>query len=135
MYQGQLQNNWCSGATVQQTLMYINGTSPSQSTIMNAVGAGPSLNTVLDYLNIKQTKNIYIRTYCSTKADFDARLAYSAYYYSPMIFTLKSTGNNWPYSTNGTLRIAMVILGATIYSQTHFILIIGQVFQYRNPDT
>jgi hypothetical protein len=97
-------SSWCSAATVKQTLMYIKGSSPTQTAIMAALGAGPGLDKVLTYLNTQQTANNYFRTNCASQAEFDDRLAYCATNYTPMIFTLKRTAATvtmWPYPTDG----------------------------------
>ena len=65
MYQ-QETDTYCIPATVKSILMYINGTSPSQSTIAETTGTDPT--KIPDYLNDRQDECYYIYT---AKSKFD----------------------------------------------------------------
>lgn len=102
MYQ-QETDNYCIPATVKSILMYINGTSPSQSTIAETTGTDPT--KIPDYLNDRQDECYYIYT---AKSKFDQEGMCSRLYSTivnndvPASMGISgTTASNWYYVTNG----------------------------------
>ncbi|MGB4588551.1 MAG: C39 family peptidase [Clostridiaceae bacterium] len=110
-------NGWfCGPASVQQIIMYYNGSSPSQTTIANDLGTterGTNMSNIPAYLNSKTGKSygIYsIGEFSSYRTNILATIKSA----KPMIIDILATTANWPYATEGHF---LVINGITMANQ------------------
>ena len=102
MYQ-QETDTYCIPATIKSILMYINGTSPSQSTIAATTGTNPT--NIPGYLNDRQNECYYIYT---AKSEFNqdgmCSKLYSTIFFSHVPVSMGISGtttSNWYYETAG----------------------------------
>lgn len=106
-YCKQKNNHYCGPATAEQTITFFNGSAENQDTIWddvkvkdehgNEVTEGDKLR---NYVNSKQSVNIYGLTYPSSASDMSEDIFYDLNRNVPVILWVKLTaGGNWLYST------------------------------------
>ncbi len=103
-------SSWCRAGVIQTVLMYIKGSSPSQSTIVNNCAA--SLSTMCTYVNSFLPLEEYVLysygKYGGDQETFNRWLSFDVNAYMPMMFAMKNattSTTNWPYYTNGHYSI------------------------------
>ena len=107
-------SSWCRAGVIQTILMYINGTSPSQSSIIaNCVASLPAMR---NYVNERLPEDYVLYAYAKYGGDqetFNRWLAFDVTNYQPMMFAMKNaTGSTaiWPYPTDGHYSICCGLL-------------------------
>lgn len=118
MYQ-QETDSYCIPATIKSILMYINGTSPSQTTISSTTGQDPT--TIASYLNDRQSTCYYIYV---PKSNLTQDTMCNYFYYTiaytqvpASIGISGTTTSNWYYVTNGHSMVVNAIYDDYSYVQ------------------
>lgn len=99
-------NYYCGPATVKSVLNYINGSAPSQSTIAtncNTTSSGTYLADMINYLNNKQSVNVYEGAYRVDQTKLARYLYFDVHNRGiPCIIGFAcNTTNGWQYDSGG----------------------------------
>lgn len=108
MYQ-QETDTYCGPACVKSVLMYINGSSPSQSDINDYIGG--KFTTIPRYMNSKQKQCNYLLKTNPTQSSLTAAI-FSSIYVDKVPTFLRISGttrSNWYYATSGHCILAYEI--------------------------
>ena len=105
----QQDRSWCRAGVIQTVLMYIKGSSPSQSEIIDKCLAKlPDMATYINARKPDDYANYVYALYGGDQEKLDYFLAYDVLNYQPMIFAMKNDTTstaNWPYRTGGHYSI------------------------------
>lgn len=102
---GQIYSNYCGPASVKSSLMYLNGSSPTQDQIASGCGTtsnGTYLANMVTYMNNRLTTTYYTPQYRATKSAMQNYLWSGIQYDDPPIIGFAcSTSQGWRYNSGG----------------------------------
>lgn len=143
----QINNHYCAPACVQSVLKYINGSAPSQITIAsgcNTTSNGTTMPNMINYLNTKQTANVYEGFYVHDQTRLARYLYFDIHNRGiPSIISFAcSTDQGWLYDSNGHVScvvsarddrgafvIADPLVGYLGYEEIAYIKTIGELYE------
>lgn len=105
-FYSQSNSYYCGPATTQQTLKYLNGSSPSQSTLATELGttssSGTDTNNISDYLNNNTDKSYSVLWWWADASALSDMVITDVDAGTPIVaHVIISTKSEWPYTTTG----------------------------------